>query len=145
MGQYMGDFAKLIPRKHVSKYALRMMKLRSKLFNEYVRTPMPYEISRAVLVDPRQRQAWDSHHFQNEQMVNRFSQLPSDLDHIRSIRYYPAHPQIGNLMTLLRQHGLYRDEHKDIQEEMSRLRALRGKPDKVWGKKKSQAESVDEE
>lgn len=108
MVRYMGDFAKQIPLKHVSKYALRMMKLRSKLFNEYIRTPMPYEISRAVLVDPRQRQAWDSHHFQNEQMVNRFSQLPSDLDHIRSIRYYPAHPQIGDLMSLLRQHGLYR-------------------------------------
>ncbi len=30
-------------------------------------------------------------------------------------------------MHILRDYGLFRDEHKDFKEEMERLRALRGK------------------
>ncbi|UXI16392.1 X-linked retinitis pigmentosa GTPase regulator-like protein [Sarcoptes scabiei] len=126
----MKNWAKLmeqIPKKNVSKYSLRMLKLRSKIFNEYIRPPMPFEISRAAMRDPRQRQSWDSIQYQNERLVMRFASLPLDLDYRRSMRYYPAHPQIGDLMTVLRQHGLYRNEHKDIKEEMSRLRELREK------------------
>ncbi|KAF7495924.1 hypothetical protein SSS_02769 [Sarcoptes scabiei] len=126
----MKNWAKLmeqIPKKNVSKYSLRMLKLRSKIFNEYIRPPMPFEISRAAIRDPRQRQSWDSIQYQNERLVMRFASLPLDLDYRRSMRYYPAHPQIGDLMTVLRQHGLYRNEHKDIKEEMSRLRELREK------------------
>lgn len=43
------------------------------------------------------------------------------------IKYYPRHPELGALMKLLREYGLYRDEHEDFKEEMVRLRALRGK------------------
>nr|ACO15406.1 Mitochondrial 28S ribosomal protein S33 [Caligus clemensi] len=41
--------------------------------------------------------------------------------------YYPAHEETTKLMRLLRDYGLYRDEHEDFKEEMGRLRALRGK------------------
>lgn len=98
----------VIAPKNVSKYSLRMLKLRSKIFNEYIRPPMPFNITRAAMVNPHERQVWDSHHYQNEKIIQRFGQLPLDLDHIRSIRYYPAHPQMSDLMTKLRQHGLYR-------------------------------------
>lgn len=41
--------------------------------------------------------------------------------------YYPRHVELGRLMQRLRDYGLYRDEHADFQDEMKRMRALRGK------------------
>ncbi|KAJ6219906.1 hypothetical protein RDWZM_005718 [Blomia tropicalis] len=114
-----------------SKYALRMLKLSGKIFSEYIRPQMPHEISRAVLVDGKQRTQWESYHYQNEQIVERSKERPADLLPTRNPHYYPAHPQLKDLISTLREHGLFRDEHQDIVEEMSRLRALRGKPDKV--------------
>ncbi|KPM02703.1 hypothetical protein QR98_0011210 [Sarcoptes scabiei] len=111
----MKNWAKLmeqIPKKNVSKYSLRMLKLRSKIFNEYIRPPMPFEISRAAIRDPRQRQSWDSIQYQNERLVMRFASLPLDLDYRRSMRYYPAHPQIGDLMTVLRQHDKCSNDYR---------------------------------
>lgn len=46
-------------------------------------------------------------------------------------RYYPAHEEVGELFTQLRDYGLYRDEHKDFVEEMERMRKLRGKQSKA--------------
>ena len=46
----------------------------------------------------------------------------------RWITYYPAVEETNELMRVLRDYGLYRDEHKDFCEEMQRLRELRGKP-----------------
>ena len=51
------------------------------------------------------------------------------------VRYYPAHEEVGELFTQLRDYGLYRDEHKDFVEEMERMRKLRGKSKFDWGKK----------
>ena len=45
----------------------------------------------------------------------------------RYITYYPAVEETNELMRVLRDYGLYRDEHKDFCEEMQRLRVLRGK------------------
>ena len=45
----------------------------------------------------------------------------------RWINYYPAVEETNELMRVLRDYGLYRDEHKDFCEEMQRLRVLRGK------------------
>lgn len=42
-------------------------------------------------------------------------------------QYYPRHIATGMLMGKLRDYGLYRDEHADFQDEMTRMRALRGK------------------
>ena len=43
------------------------------------------------------------------------------------ITYYPAVEETNELMRVLRDYGLYRDEHKDFCDEMQRLRVLRGK------------------
>ena len=45
----------------------------------------------------------------------------------RWINYYPAVEETNELMRVLRDYGLFRDEHKDFCEEMQRLRVLRGK------------------
>lgn len=94
--------------KNPSKYALRMLKLSGRIFAEYNRPAMPNEISRAVMVDPRQRQAWQLYHYQNEQVVERLAQEPSDFQRTRTPHYYPPHPQLKDLMATLREHGLYR-------------------------------------
>ena len=46
---------------------------------------------------------------------------------LRWIAYYPAVEETNELMRVLRDYGLFRDEHKDFCEEMQRLRVLRGK------------------
>ena len=91
-----------------SEYSLRMMKLSGRIFGEYKRPPMPHEISREVMVDTKERNSWESFHYRNEKTIKRLSEKPADLQAIRSPDYYPAHPQIRDLMTTLREHGLYR-------------------------------------
>ncbi|KAK4030648.1 28S ribosomal protein S33, mitochondrial-like [Daphnia magna] len=51
--------------------------------------------------------------------------------------YYPRHVEIHVLMRNLRNYGLFRDEHQDFKEEITRLRELRGKgkPKKGEGKR----------
>lgn len=55
--------------------------------------------------------------------------------------YYPRHIETGILMGKLRDYGLYRDEHADFQDEMDRMRALRGKVKHERKPKKAQNES----
>ena len=52
---------------------------------------------------------------------------------LRWITYYPAVEEANELMRVLRDYGLYRDEHKDFCEEMQRLRLLRGKAKERYG------------
>ena len=54
----------------------------------------------------------------------------------RYITYYPAVEETNELMRVLRDYGLFRDEHKDFCEEMQRLRVLRGKAKERWEKAK---------
>jgi len=54
----------------------------------------------------------------------------------RSLGDLPSHCHHSGLPTNLTLLSLCSDEHKDILEEMSRMRAARGKPDKVRGPKK---------
>lgn len=53
------------------------------------------------------------------------------------INWYPRHNETYLLFWKLRDYGLYRDEHRDFNEEMTRLRHLRGKipPKKGEGKR----------
>ncbi|GAB6029604.1 Ribosomal protein S33 [Chamberlinius hualienensis] len=87
-----------------SNYAKRMTRLSNRIFGEVARpTTTP-----------------------SFKMVKILSELP--LEQTPEIkRYYPDHPNIHHLMKTLRHHGLFRDEHADFQDEMVRLRALRGK------------------
>lgn len=50
--------------------------------------------------------------------------------------WYPPLEEYSHILATLRRFGLFRDEHADFREEMERLRALRGKPKKTWGKSK---------
>lgn len=65
--------------------------------------------------------------------IDRLSALPWDIDGERNMNRYPPHPQIRELVHVLRKHGLFRDEHMDFNEEMKRLRILRGKRYRVKG------------
>ncbi|XP_055347488.1 28S ribosomal protein S33, mitochondrial-like [Paramacrobiotus metropolitanus] len=103
----------------VSRYAQMMTRLSRRIFNEPAR-PMDTEANRIVKVLgewPREKQGYITN-------------------------YYPPHPQIWKMIRTLRDHGLFRDEHLDFNEEMERQRALRGKPRphyKVQTKKKTEA------
>jgi len=60
-------------------------------------------------------------------IVERLSAEPHELKQYRN-EYYPAVEEATELMSILREYGLYRDEHADFKEEMQRARELRGKP-----------------
>jgi len=59
-------------------------------------------------------------------LVERYKMEPLD-QREDYIEYYPGVEETTELMRVLRDYGLYRDEHKDFKEEMERLRVLRGK------------------
>lgn len=61
-------------------------------------------------------------------VVKLFSDLPLQKKNY-FVNWYPRHVETWKLMMKLREYGLYRDEHQDFKEEMTRLKALRGK---VW-------------
>nr|ACO11891.1 Mitochondrial 28S ribosomal protein S33 [Lepeophtheirus salmonis] len=62
----------------------------------------------------------------SKQVISMFSKNPYE-QRKEIVEYYPTHEETTKLMKLLRDYGLYRDEHEDFKEEMARLRALRGK------------------
>lgn len=91
-----------------SKYALRMSKLSSKIFNDYIKPEIPHELTRKATLNPIPRNAWHSFHDHNAKVVERTSARPAEYDTFRNPSYYPGHPQIRALMNSLREHGLYR-------------------------------------
>ncbi|CAG0895922.1 unnamed protein product [Darwinula stevensoni] len=95
-------------------YARRMDRLSKRIFGEVVRPTNPTSF----------------------RVVDRLARRPDDLNP-QIVRYYPRHEETGKIMLLLRDYGLFRDEHEDFQEEMVRLRILRGKgkPRKGEGKR----------
>lgn len=106
-------------------YSQRMSRLSCKIFGQFYHVPMPKEIGNGVSLVPKYY--WETVQFHNNRTVERMAQKPSDLDTNINPNFYPAHPQIRELMYVLRQYGLFRDEHMDFVEEMKRLRILRGK------------------
>ena len=92
--------------KNTTKYTKRMNRLSNQIFSEPVRE----------MDDNSMR------------LVNRLSDKPLDLTPTTVDFYdHARHPDTDKLIALLRNYGLYRDEHADFQEEMERLRYLRGK------------------
>jgi len=89
--------------KSTSDYATNMKRLSAQIFGEKkVADPSALHMIKQLSAEPRE---------QSE----------------RYITYYPAVEETNELMRVLRDYGLYRDEHKDFCEEMQRLRVLRGK------------------
>lgn len=90
--------------KLTTDYARRMNRLSNRIFGEVVRPT----------------------NSKSMKVVKLFSEEP--VNQRKAIHaYYPRHVETGFLMMKLREYGLYRDEHADFQEEMERMRALRGK------------------
>ncbi|XP_072397247.1 small ribosomal subunit protein mS33 [Diabrotica undecimpunctata] len=100
--------------KQTTEYARRMNRLSNRIFGEVVRPTNPKSMK----------------------VVKLFSAEPVHLQR-EVYAYYPRHIETGKLMMKLRHYGLYRDEHADFQDEMDRMRALRGKPKHI---RKSKAE-----
>lgn len=73
-------------------------------------------------------------------VVKMFSEKPLYLNK-EVTNYYPRHVEANDLTRHLRYYGLYRDEHQDFKEEMTRLRLLRGKPPKGRDKRKNKPEN----
>jgi small subunit ribosomal protein S33 len=87
-----------------TNYAFRMNRLSRQIFGEVVRNTNSKSMKVVKLFS-----------------ANPIYQRPE------MVEYYPRHVETYKLMTKLRNYGLYRDEHQDFKEEMTRLRALRGK------------------
>ncbi|XP_006001297.1 28S ribosomal protein S33, mitochondrial [Latimeria chalumnae] len=98
----------------LSNYAQRMARLSARIFGEVARPT-------------------DS---KSMKVVKLFSEQPLALRK-EVYDWYPQHRVYYGLMKRLRFFGLYRDEHEDFKEEMTRLRKLRGKgrPPKGEGKR----------
>lgn len=93
--------------KQTTEYARRMTRLSNRIFGE---VPRPTNSKSMKVVRLFSQEPWDQRNY--------------------IAKYYPRHYEIGKLMKKLRYYGLYRDEHADFQDEMNRMRALRGKVDK---------------
>ncbi|CAH1376830.1 hypothetical protein MTP99_018238 [Tenebrio molitor] len=87
-----------------TEYARRMLRLSNRIFGEVARPT----------------------NSKSMKVVRMFSEKPLNLRR-EVTHYYPRHVETGWLMIKLRHYGLYRDEHADFQEEMERMRVLRGK------------------
>ncbi|XP_018326464.1 28S ribosomal protein S33, mitochondrial [Agrilus planipennis] len=90
--------------KRSTEYAQRMNRLSNRIFGEVVRQTNSKSMKVVKL-------------FSAEPINKRKDLYP----------YYPRHIETGQLMLNLRYYGLFRDEHADFQDEMERLRVLRGK------------------
>jgi len=107
-GKQVGKLTKMFTYARTAKsetdYAMKMKRLSNQIFGEVRRptTPASMKLVERFSAEPReQREDW--------------------------IVFYPAHEETAELMSHLRNYGLYRDEYKDFVEEMERLRTLRGK------------------
>ncbi|EFN89631.1 28S ribosomal protein S33, mitochondrial [Harpegnathos saltator] len=87
-----------------SNYAMRMNRLSNRIFGEVVR-PTNQKSMKVVKLFA-------------EKPVNKRSEV---------VNYYPRTKETETMMDHLRNYGLYRNEHKDFNEEYNRLRLLRGK------------------
>ncbi|XP_011699783.1 PREDICTED: 28S ribosomal protein S33, mitochondrial [Wasmannia auropunctata] len=87
-----------------TNYAVRMNRLSNRIFGEVVR--------------PTNQKSMKVVKLFSEKPVNKRPEV---------VEYYPRFKETELLMKHLRDYGLFRDEHKDFQEEYQRLRELRGK------------------
>ncbi|GBM47238.1 28S ribosomal protein S33, mitochondrial [Araneus ventricosus] len=88
----------------MSNYAFRMTRLSNRIFGEVARPTNGKSMKVVQLMQKR----------------------PADLDPY-IVDYYPPHEEYSKLIRVLREHGLFRDEHLDFKEEMVRQKILRGK------------------
>ncbi|CAF1189015.1 unnamed protein product [Rotaria sordida] len=95
----------------VSAYAQRMIRLSQRIFTEYPK----------IVFSKKQHQE------QHEKFLRFLDDRPHTAGVLVSMNYYPRYGEMYHLMEGLREHGLFRNEHRDFKEEVVRLRVLRGK------------------
>lgn len=123
----MSTFTKIFPIvKLTTKYDQRMKKLSCKIFNEYHVPEIDKKDLLYGLYHPPLQQNIVRWH-RDLRTVERHTERPLDIDPRRNYKYYPAHPQIRALTHTLREYGLFRDEHRDFNEEMKQIAISRGK------------------
>ncbi|XP_006019607.1 28S ribosomal protein S33, mitochondrial [Alligator sinensis] len=98
---------------NLSNYALQMARLSARIFGE--------------VVSPTSNKSMKVVKLFSEQPVGKKKEV---------FDWYPPHHSYSGLMRQIRFLGLYRDEHADFQEEMKRLRRLRGKGKPMKGEGK---------
>lgn len=109
-----------------SKYSQRMRKLSCKIFNEFYVPEMSKKELEYTIYSKQANQFVAKWHG-DCRVFERMQDKPFDLNTERNHKYYPAHPQIRALTHNLREYGLFRDEHRDFNEEMKAIAISRGK------------------
>lgn len=110
-----------------SKYTQNMRRLSSKIFNDFYTPELesPRDLAYGTSYAPVRE--WASNWFADQRIVERNMELPIDLNSAKNRKYYPAHPQIRALTHTLRNFGLFRDEHRDFNDEMKKIQMAKGK------------------
>lgn len=109
-----------------SKYDQKMRRLSCKIFNDFyipelTKKELDYSISHPPVAQ------WANKWHNDMRAWERNQTIPDDLNSETNYKYYPAHPQIRELTGVLRNYGLYRDEHRDFNEAMKAIAISRGK------------------
>lgn len=112
--------------KHSSDYHQKMRALSCKIFNKFYIPELPKKQLDYGTGNPSVQQ-WINKWYLDFRTFERNMDLPLDIDDDRNMNYYPAHPQIRELTHILREYGLFRDEHRDFNEEMKDIALSRGK------------------
>lgn len=103
-----------------------MRALSCRIFNEFfipelTRKDIEYGPSNPSIL------AWNRKWYRDFRCYERNTDLPIESNNERNENYYPAHPQFMKFSDVLRNYGLFRDEHRDFNEEMKRIAISRGK------------------
>ena len=115
-----------LPYYFTSKYQQRMRRLSCKIFNEfYIPEIEKKDMDHGFSHPPNYTFANKWHN--DMRVFERNQERPLDLNPDRNYKYYPAHPQIRQLTHVLREYGLFRDEHRDFNEAMKEVAIARGK------------------
>ena len=109
-------------------YTMRMNRLSNYCLSSFRYTTRMNRLSNQIFSEPV-RPVNDN----SRRLMKRMSDKPLDLT-TTTVHFYDhaRHPETDRLIALLRSYGLFRDEHADFQEEMERLRELRGKGTKQF-------------
>lgn len=109
-----------------SKYSQRMRKLSCKIFNDfYIPELTKKDLDYGHYAHPVN--SWAVKWYNDYRAHQRNQEKPFDLNSDSNYKYYPPHPQIRSLTHTLREYGLFRDEHRDFNEEMKAIAISKGK------------------
>lgn len=115
-----------LPFFFTSKYDQRMRKLSCKIFNDFYIPELPKKDLDYSHHHQPVRQ-WAAKWHNDMRVWERNQEQPFDLNEAKNAKYYPAHPQLRQLTHVLREYGLFRDEHRDFNEAMKEVAISRGK------------------